>query len=267
MGLFDRTNIITLTTDFGCDDYYVGAMHGAILIENPKARIVDISHGIPSFDIEHGAYILGTSYQAFPRGSIHVGVVDPGVGSERLPILIETDDYFFVGPDNGLFTLAMQKENVRAIYQIANRSYFRPEMSATFHGRDIFAPVAAHLALGIAPSRFGPREKSIEDLPFFDVESGRGWIKTRIIAIDKFGNAVTNLSRQLFDKKVGPHSFTVTIGKRRLSHLSNTYADVPVGKPLMLFGSSGFLELSCNQGSMAATWKLRVGQRVTLKIA
>jgi len=139
-------SIITLTTDFGYKDHYVGSIKGSILNINPRAKIIDITHEVPSFNITEGAYQLGASYALYPKGTIHVAVVDPGVGGSRIPILIQTKNYYFVGPDNGLFSMIPLKEKILAVYQLKNSKYFRSEVSSTFHGRDIFSPVGAHLS-------------------------------------------------------------------------------------------------------------------------
>lgn len=259
--------VITLTTDFGLQDGYVGSLRGAILSINPQAVIADISHEIPSFDIAQGAFVIGTSFSQFPKGSIHVGVVDPGVGSDRLPILIKTANYLFVGPDNGLFSMVPLIEKVQAVYHLTEKKFFRPEVSATFHGRDIFSPVAAHLSKGVSPHSFGPNLKDFSRLQSFEMKSAKKEIRARIVAIDKFGNAITNISQKLFDQKVGRRPFSFTVGRRKISKLSKTYSDVPLGKAALLFGSSDFLELALYQASIAEKWHLSPGQGVVLKLS
>ncbi len=147
--------IMTLTTDFGLKDPYIGAMKGAILSINPSVLITDITHMISPGNVLEGALVLSEAYKFFPKGTIHVGVVDPGVGGRRLPVLIETDRYSFIGPDNGLFSLAVRKEKVRRVVRLSSRGYFLKKVSSTFHGRDIFGPAAAHLSLGVDPGKFG----------------------------------------------------------------------------------------------------------------
>src|SRR5512139_3136461 len=147
--------IITLLTDFGLKDPYVASMRGVILSINPKCILVDITHQVDSHDIKEGAFILGQAYSNFPHGTIHLSVIDPGVGSGRKPILVVTENYYFVGPDNGLFTIALCRERVKQVVGLTNQKFFRSEISSTFHGRDIFAPVAAYLSLGVRPESFG----------------------------------------------------------------------------------------------------------------
>ncbi len=250
--------IITLTTDFGWQDGYAGALHASILSINPQATIVNLTHNIPSFDIVQGAFVIGTTCPLYPKGTIHVAVIDPGVGSDRLPILIKTKNYFFVGPDNGLFSMVPSVDTVESVYHLKEAKFFRAEVSTTFHGRDIFSPVAAHLSKGITPSRFGPKIKGLSCLDLFD--------GTHIVAIDKFGNAVTNISRKIFQEKVRKKPFALGVGRRKLTQLVQTYSDVPRDKAALLFGSSGFLELALYQGSIAQKWGLTVGQKVLLKV-
>jgi S-adenosylmethionine hydrolase len=164
--------IITLLTDFGLKTY-MASMRGVILSINPKCTLVDITHMINSHDIKEGAFILGQAYSNFPKGTIHLSVVDPGVGSARKPILIVTKNYFFVGPDNGLFTIALRRERVKQAVVLTNQKFFLPEISTTFHGRDIFAPAAAYLSLGVKPESFGPSIKSWHEISFSDPPRNR----------------------------------------------------------------------------------------------
>lgn len=256
---------ITLTTDFGLKDNYVGSLHGAILAINPNTTISDISHLIPSFDIVEGAYMIGSTYFLYPKGTIHVGVVDPGVGSERLPILLVTKDYFFVGPDNGLFSMVALKERIKAIYHLENTKYFRSEVSDTFHGRDIFSPVAAHLSRGVPPKIFGPRVKSFKRLKTFDLAIGKKKISGRIISIDKFGNAVTNISQKDFKAVIKKSSFSLSVRTKKFTKIHRTYSEVKKGQPLLLFDSCRFLEIASNQGSAAKKLHLKVGQQAILR--
>lgn len=257
--------LITLTTDFGTQDAYAGSLHGVILNIEPQAQIVAIAHQVPPYDIAWGAFVIGTSFHYFPRGTIHIGVVDPGVGGERLPILIQTENYFFVGPDNGLFSLVAQRDPVRAVYHLKNEKYFRPEPSHTFHGRDIFAPVAAHLAAGVAPERFGPKIKGFSELAGFALKLNKAGLEGRVIHIDQFGNAITNITRQHFAQCVGHGAMEIIVGRKRLGRLVKTYSAVPVGRELALFGSHGLLELACYQASLAKKWRLKRGQKVVVK--
>ena len=186
--------LITLTTDFGLTDWFVGTMKGVILGIAPRATIVDITHQIPAGDIRSGAFALLGSYRFFPKGSVHVAVIDPGVGSERKAIVAETDNYFFIGPDNGVLSWTLPKERIKTIRALENEHYFLHLISGTFHGRDIFAPVAAHLASGVPTRKLGPVSKGFMRLPWPEPKRARNRIEGEIVYIDRFGNAITNLT-------------------------------------------------------------------------
>lgn len=266
MGTGSKNRIITLTTDFGSRDHYSGSLKGAILSINPKATITDISHEIPSYDIAQGAITLASCYHLFPRQTIHVGVVDPGVGSERLPIVIETDRYFFVGPDNGLFSLAAPKSAIRGIRHLENQKYFRSDISDTFHGRDLFAPVAAHLSRGVPIRNFGGPLKAIHRLELFQVTLTDKKIRSQVVSIDKFGNAITGITGTLFQKHIGRRRFQVKVGSHTIHQLCRTYSEAPPGMPVMVIASNNLLEMALYQGNLASLWQLKVGQDVTVKI-
>lgn len=255
--------IVTLTTDFGTADGYVGAMKGSILSIYPKAKIVDLSHEIPSYDVVVGAFHLGCASHYFPKGTVHVGVVDPGVGSARRPILVQTRNHFFVGPDNGLFTLATLRDPVVGIYELKEKKYFRAEVSSTFHGRDLFGPVAAHLAKGVSPSKFGPRLPSLKTLPPFRVRRIPGGWEGEILFFDKFGNALSNLHRS----DVGKGAVTDVFWKGRRLPLFKTYSDMPEGKPGALFGSSGFLEVALREKSFENQYRAARSDGIRLLVA
>lgn len=230
--------LCTLLTDFGTADYFVGAVKGAILSVNPNVTIVDITHEIPAQDIEAGAFTLLAAYETFPRGTIHVAVVDPGVGSARRPIIVRANDQFFVGPDNGIFTYICDRESSHQTFHITAEKYFRPDPSSTFHGRDIFAPVAAALSTGVTPEQFGPEIKDQVRLPSLETP-------LRIIHIDRFGNCVTNITREAFRGK------SLSINGRTISALRNFYGEGQAEELFAIWGSAGFLEISVNGGSAA----------------
>jgi S-adenosyl-L-methionine hydrolase (adenosine-forming) len=242
--------VLTLLTDFGTADYFVGAVKGAILSVNPNAIIADITHEVPPQDIDAGAFMLLAAYKTFPRGTTHVAVVDPGVGSARRPIIVATDEYFFVGPDNGIFTYIYDREPAHRTFYVTAEHYFRPDPSSTFHGRDIFAPVAAELSAGVAPEEFGPaicgeiRIRSLE-------------APLRIIHIDRFGNCVTNITREKFDGK------SLTINGRTISVVRSFYGEAPPGEIFAIWGSAGFLEISINGGSAAQVLGAKRGDTVS----
>lgn len=252
--------IITLTTDFGLKDHYVGAMKGVILSINPAARIIDISHEIPPHDIFKGAFTLRNFYRYFPKETIHVAVVDPGVGSTRKAIALEVDGNIFVGPDNGVFTFIYRESKSYSIYEIKNPKYILSDISFTFQGRDIFAPVAAHLSLGVSVGDLGKRLRKPVELPIKESEVRRDEIIGEVIYIDSFGNLVTNIPAELV--KSGSRIY---IGKRIIKGLSKSYADVIKGKLLAIVGSSGFLEISVNRGRACDVIKVNDELRVKIK--
>jgi S-adenosylmethionine hydrolase len=299
-----RRPILTLTTDFGASDHYVGAMKGVILSICPRAQIVDICHDVTPFEIAEGAYVIAQAYDCFPKGTVHVVVVDPGVGTARRPILVEAAGQYFVGPDNGVLSM-LYSRGKHKVRLIANDRYFRQPVSATFHGRDIFAPVAAHVAAGIPPARMG---KPIEDYLRLEFatprRSGERTWSGSVLKIDRFGNIVTNFhvrdfpdlhppnralltpnpvlhppsrvreqaddgyasgQRPLPDGR-GSVAVVVTIGRRKIAALAQNYAECSPGAPFLIVGSSGFLEVSLNQGSAAKLLGCKTGDPVKLTL-
>ena len=257
-------SIITLTTDFGAADWFVGTMKGVILGLQPRARLVDITHEIPAGDIRAGAFALAASYGFFPRRTVHVAVVDPGVGSRRRAIAVQTSNYFFVGPDNGVLSLALARETIKAIHQITNERLFLRPVSNTFHGRDVFAPVAANLSKGLPVGKVGGRIKEFVRLSWPQPQRAANSIKGEIAYIDRFGNAITNIGNATLDSlTVG--SCEIIVKSKRLCAVQPHYQGVPNGHPVAVPGSSGFLELAVNGGSAAKKFNLRVGQAVILR--
>jgi S-adenosylmethionine hydrolase len=244
--------VITLLTDFGTADYYVGAVKGAILSVNPSAVIADITHEIPPQDIAAGAFTLLAVYETFPAGTIHVAVVDPGVGSTRRPIIVSANDQFFVGPDNGLFTYIYDREPSHRIFHVTAARYFRPSVSSTFHGRDIFAPVAAALSNGIAVEEFGAEINDEVRLPSLETP-------LRIIHIDHFGNCVTNITRARL-----PSKKSLVINGRTISEFREFYGESDRESLFAIWGSAGFLEISVNGGSAAKILGVKCGDEVGL---
>jgi S-adenosyl-L-methionine hydrolase (adenosine-forming) len=253
--------ILTLTTDFGLSDHYVGVMKGVILGICPRAQIVDVSHQVRPYAISEGAFLIAQTYRAFPRGTVHVVVVDPGVGSERRPILMKAAGQCFVAPDNGVLGMifAREKHKVRVI---SNARYFRHPVSQTFHGRDIFAPVAAHLAAGVAPSRMG---KVIVDYvrPPFEKprQTGAHTWTGEILKLDRFGNIVTNFHADDF-----PAIEELAIGRSKARRLVRSYAEARAGELVMIAGSSGYLEVSVNQGAAAEKIGCRSGDACQIRV-
>jgi S-adenosyl-L-methionine hydrolase (adenosine-forming) len=253
--------ILTLTTDFGLADHYVGVMKGVILDICPRARIIDLSHEVPAYDISQGSYIIESSWRYFPRDTVHVVVIDPGVGSSRRPILIEAGGQYFVGPDNGVLApiYACAKCKVRVI---SNKKYYRRPVSRTFHGRDIFAPVAAHLAAGVPPGRVGTTVKNyVRTAPQQPIQSGKRKWSGSVMRIDRFGNLITNFEAGAFPDL---ERFTLTAGQVKISRLARSYAECKPGELLVIAGSSGHLEISMNQGSAAQKLKIEPGAPLEL---
>ena len=258
-------DIVTLTTDFGLQDAYVGAMKGVIFCIAPHAKVVDISHEIPPQDIAAGGFVLGCAYRYFPAGSIHVAVVDPGVGSTRRGIVVEAGRYRFVGPDNGIFSPVYAAERVERIVEIRNPDLMRPAVSTTFHGRDVFAPAAAHLCRGVPVEAFGPPVCDPVRLDMWNVQVGADGVQGSVVHIDRFGNCVTNLSRERIAAACGDGPIRVEAGRRRFERLHATYADVPPGEALVLFGSQDTLEVSINGGRAAEVLGIRRGDAVRVR--
>jgi S-adenosyl-L-methionine hydrolase (adenosine-forming) len=256
--------IITLLTDFGSDDYYVAAMKGVILSRCEHARLIDISHGIEPQNVLSAAYVLLGAYQLFPSGTIHLAVVDPGVGSSRRGIILRTDRYHFVGPDNGLFSL-VTPEPVE-VFEIQASAYLPVSISNTFHGRDIFAPVTAALAAGIKPEELGRPIGHPKRLAPLIQTVGRK-IKSRIIHIDRFGNAVTGIERRHLSSDSVRGSFVLRIGDAVIRKQKRFYAEEPfmTDAPFVIWGSLDFLEISVTNGSAVALLGLYCGQELTLE--
>jgi S-adenosyl-L-methionine hydrolase (adenosine-forming) len=261
------TRIITLLTDFGSEDYFVGALKGVILTRSPKSVLVDITHSIPPQDVRAAAFTLEGVYPYFPDGSIHLAIVDPGVGSGRRPVLVEAVSHLFVGPDNGLFTFVLKQGTAVCVRHLTNTAYFLPHRSSTFHGRDIFAPVAAALAEGVPPENFGP---AIEDPVRLEVARSEpmadGSIAGRIIHIDHFGNCVTNLlCKQLLPQPTSPH-FCLQVKEFQIRKLARSYEEGAThpGKPFLICGSAGMLEISIWSSSAARALNIKIGDPVLL---
>ena len=242
------SGIITLTTDFGLTDPYVALMKGVILSINPSARIIDVTHGVEGGAILQAAFLMGETYRFFPKGSIHVAVIDPGVGTARRPILVITEDHLFVGPDNGLFWPVISGPEHRRCVHLTDPAFFLSRVSHTFHGRDIFAPVAAHLSLGVDPLRMGPAIADPRRLNVPAPTQKGDALSGRIIRSDNFGNLVSNIHGSVLERFLGNARLLITIGELRIEGMAVTYGDVEPGEPLALLGSSGYLEIAVNRG-------------------
>lgn len=260
--------VITLTTDFGLSDPYVGVMKGVILGIAPDAHIVDISHAVPPQDVVQGSFCLLSAYQYFPAGSIHVVVVDPGVGTSRRALAIRTPTGAFVGPDNGLFTPLLTEQGLcepdgrilpgASAVELHNPDYRLPATSSTFHGRDIFAPAAAHLARGVEILDLGPLVTRIQPGRIAEPERGPRGITGEVIHIDHFGNAISNISGTSV-----PVGAVIRAAGREIGPLSSTYQSSPV---VALTGSTGLVEIAVRNGSAEQQLGLRVGDRVQVQL-
>lgn len=254
--------LLTLTTDFGLQDPFVGVMKGVILARCPGACIVDLTHGLPPGDVRAGAFALLTAHRFFPPGTVHVAVVDPGVGSGRPAVAARTPAAFFLGPDNGLLSWALSRVEPVEVRRLENARLWLQPVSATFHGRDVFAPVAAYLAGGGRFETVGPRVTNWVRLPWpAPGKTSAGW-RGEVVYVDRFGNAITNLPATAL---AGPMSGAcVQLPARRRVPLGAFYQAVPPGRSVAVPGSSGFVEIAINGGNAARALRLRVGTPVTL---
>ncbi len=260
--------VITLLTDFGSQDYFVGAIKGVILSINPHANIIDITHEVPPQDIEAAAFNLLACYRNFPAGTVHVAVVDPGVGSQRQAIVIECRDQYFVGPDNGLFSWICEREGNFIARNLTNEVFFRKPVSATFHGRDIFAPVAASLSKGVAVEDFGEPLPDIVRLDSIRANLvDENTIEGRILHIDRFGNCVTNVSPADLSTRGVASAWTVRLNNREISSFRRFFSEGASNDLFCLVGSAGFFELSVRNASAAQTLNASRGQPVVFKAA
>jgi S-adenosylmethionine hydrolase len=265
--------VITLLTDFGLQDEYVGVMKGVILSINPRVNLVDIHHNITRHDITQAALTVSASFRYFQEGAIHAVVVDPGVGGKRKVICLKHEGHFFVAPDNGVLTMVIDSGRVEKICEITNQEYFLKPVSDTFHGRDIFAPAAAHLSKGVDMLCLGqeiPLSNITRlDLPAPLVSAGDELVGS-VISIDHFGNLITNISHQTFERfadGVRSKEVVIRLGRARIQGVSKSYDSVNIGAPVAIFGSRNLLEISLNQGDARTYFSARIGKRVRLRLS
>ena len=264
-----ESRIVTFTTDFGLSDPFVGMMHGVVFNIHPETTVVDISHAVPSFDVLDGAWTIAQAYRFFPPLTVHVVVIDPGVGSARRPIIVETDDYVFVAPDNGVLSLVEAKEPKFSVRHIAAERYFLQPVSQTFHGRDIFAPVAGWLSKGVAPLEFGPEISDYVRLQLPAVEHiGDNSLRGEVLKVDKFGNLITNISAQDAPALFGlsAPAFSLLIAGQTVTRLCGSYAEGGEDQFFAITGSSGYLEVAARQASAAEKLAAGVGTPVGIAI-
>jgi S-adenosylmethionine hydrolase len=240
------SGVITLTTDFGLRDPYVGVMKGVILSIAAHVQIVDLSHQIHQGSVMEAGLVLREAHRFFPAGTIHVAVVDPGVGSHRRPILVVTGESYFVGPDNGIFWPIINEVSTVEVIHLTSKSYFLPRISSTFHGRDIFAPAAAHLAHGVDPRHMGSPVTDPVEFSFPEPRQTGETLIGQVVRVDRFGNLITNIHRRLLDPFLGSNLPLIRIGPLSIAGIHRTYADGEVGEGIALIGSSEFLEIAAN---------------------
>ncbi|MCY4404163.1 MAG: SAM-dependent chlorinase/fluorinase [Candidatus Poribacteria bacterium] len=285
--MVNTPHIITLTTDFGTSDVYVGVMKGVILNINPQAQIIDITHDVSHQNIHEAAFTINAAYRYFPKGTIHVIVVDPGVGSNRQAIVCKTENAVFVCPNNGVLTYLLQNIETETNNHkpnaviIENPTYHLPQVSNTFHGRDIFAPVAAHLSRGVSLSQIGTPIQNIVQLPIPTVKSDNDILTGEIIKIDSFGNLTTNISEDVLTsflfssaqnnthtgalcKHADNIKFEIKIDSICLKKLNSSYAESAVGEPLAIINSFGLLEIAINTGNAEACLGVKIGDNVVV---
>jgi len=261
--------MITLTTDFGLTEHYVGAMKGVIYSINPTVQLVDVTNAVQSFDVLDGAIAISQAYSYFPKYTVHVVVVDPGVGGPRRPIIATIGQYLFVAPDNGVLSLVYEREERVSVRHITSEHYFHQPVSNTFHGRDVFAPVAAYLSKGVDASKFG---EEVTDYVRFAAPKpkplgGNQW-KGIVLKTDKFGNLVTNITTkdipQIFDGS--SDAFKISVGKTEVTKLCSSYAQGAQGELFAIVGSTGFLEISANKAAASRVAGADKGSEVTVTV-
>ncbi len=257
-------NLITLTTDFGHKDPFVGTMKGVIFGINPNAHVIDLCHGIPPQDLTAAALALCSSVPFFPRGSIHVAVVDPGVGTRRKPLLIESEGSFFIGPDNGIFGPVLQGKGMGQVIELSNENYYLKPTSSTFHGRDIFAPAAAYLSLGISPQELGAKVNSFERLDWPQIIKTETLIQGEVLYIDGFGNLITNVrARDL--SGLQPETLLISLGSITIHGLAPNYASAREGEYVALIDSWELLEISTFRGNAHLRSGAKKGDKVRIE--
>jgi len=264
--------LIALFTDYGWEDPYVAQLKGVIETINPNARLIDLTHSVEPFNVVNGAYLLDQSSQEFPAGTIFVAIVDPQVGTERDAIMVKTTaEKFYIGPDNGLLTDVIDREGFAAAWKLNKPEFFRPgTLSHSFHGRDIFGPIAAHLATGIDPEKLGTpvSSKSLNLLPVKDPTFAGGTVAVEVLHIDRYGNVILNLrnNSELAAKFKEGTLVKISVDKENYSGpLVKTYGDIEKGRLMLLYGGSGLLEIAMNQGSAAKQLKVTPGLVIFLK--
>lgn len=255
--------MITLLTDFGNRDGFVGIMKGVILNISPSARVVDLSHEIEPQNLSEAAFVLRNSFKFFPEGTVHVVVVDPGVGSGRRIVCVSAAGHLFLAPDNGVLKFIFADHPDAGVWEVTNKDYFLPEVSQTFHGRDIFSPVAAYLAKGLECRKLGARIRDYikGELPKFEATKDR--IVGEVIYHDRFGNIISNIPRIRAEKE---HAVTIQLKNHKIQGLAKSYASGKIDAPIALIGSSGFLEIAVNLGNARQSLNSKVGDEIVVDL-
>jgi len=260
-------NTIALLTDFGADDWFTAAVKAVIVSKNSKARLIDISHSAASHNINKAAFILSSCFSYFPKKTVFIAVVDPGVGSSRRPIAIKTKNYFFVGPDNGVLSLAAEEDGIARIVELKNKKYFLKEISSTFHGRDIFAPVAAYLSKGLNINKLGNPLKGIKKISFAPAKLTRNKIYGEVLYADKFGNLITNIPCSLFEsfKKQNNH-FSCILNKKTINKEYSFYEQARDNEPFFIRGRAKFMEIALKNKRAKDFFNLKtLNHKITVK--
>ena len=264
-----QSPLITLTTDFGLNDHFVGTIKGILLGIAPDARIVDISHAVQAFDVLDGALTVSQAYSYFPSGTVHMVIVDPGVGTARRPILATTERHHFVAPDNGVLSMMYDREERLSVRHVTAEHYFLQPVSNTFHARDVFSPIAAYLAKGVDPDRFG---NEITDFVRFAAPRAKvidGTLRGVILKVDRFGNLITNITAQdaptLFQAE--PSAFTIQVGKREITQIRTAYGEGNPGEVFGILNSMGYLEIAANRAAAAQVLGVGKGGEVSVSLA
>jgi S-adenosyl-L-methionine hydrolase (adenosine-forming) len=264
-----RTPIITLTTDFGLNDHFVGTMKGVILAIEPDAQIIDICHSVQAFDVLDGALTISQAYSYFPSGTVHMVIVDPGVGTARRPLIVTSERHHFVAPDNGVLSLIYQREERLSARHVTGEHYFLQPVSNTFHARDVFSPVAAYLAKGVDPVKFG---EEVSDFVRFSAPKPKpvneSTLRGVVLKVDRFGNLITNITPQdapmLFTEDAS--GFKIVIGKREITQIKDAYALGAPGEVFGILGSMGYLEIAANRGAAAQIIGVSKGSDVNIML-
>jgi S-adenosyl-L-methionine hydrolase (adenosine-forming) len=255
--------IITLLTDFGSTSFFPAAMKGVIMGICPDVRIVDVTHSVPEHDIVAGSYALYATYHNFPLGTIHVAVVDPGVGSERNIVAVKMHGYTFITPDNGLMSFLLKSDTPEEIFAVENSALWAKEVSPTFHGRDVFAHVAAHLAGGVPIEEVGPRKRELVRLDISSAEVSEAGVSGEIVSIDRFGNLVTNIRGTVLPGSPKERAkVVVKVSGHTINGVNRTYVDVPLGELVVYVGSTGLMEIGRNRGSARDVLGAGIGHAV-----